>query len=246
MTEAFWHALDATWPAAAEARIGPWIIRNGRGGGKRVSSATALGPVGKTDIAEAQSAMRALGQVPLFRIRDVEEDAELDLLLAESGYAVVDPVVAYRAALGSLSLPSLPPLSAFAHWPPLAICTAIWAEGGIEGERLRIMDRAPLPKAVLLARAEDRSVGAAFVAVSGRTAALHAVMVRPCFRRKGYGRVLLHAACDWALTQGANDLVLLVTAANLPARTLYASFGLQVVGQYHYREATSLQARQNG
>ena len=34
-------AMDATWPAAAMHRAGPWMLRNGAGGGKRVSAATA-------------------------------------------------------------------------------------------------------------------------------------------------------------------------------------------------------------
>ena len=44
---------DGTWPAAAIKRLGPWTLRDGQGGGKRVSAATAEGPVQKTDIRAA-------------------------------------------------------------------------------------------------------------------------------------------------------------------------------------------------
>ncbi|TMV56955.1 GNAT family N-acetyltransferase, partial [Thioclava sp. BHET1] len=42
--EAIFAALDASWPAAALHHAGPWLIREGRGGGKRVSAATAERP----------------------------------------------------------------------------------------------------------------------------------------------------------------------------------------------------------
>ena len=42
MTPAELYAtLEATWPPAARRRVGPWTIRDGQGGGKRVSAATA-------------------------------------------------------------------------------------------------------------------------------------------------------------------------------------------------------------
>lgn len=35
--------MEGTWPAAARLRTGPWVVRDGQGGGSRVSSATAGG-----------------------------------------------------------------------------------------------------------------------------------------------------------------------------------------------------------
>lgn len=236
MTSALWRALEASWPAAHARTVGPWLIREGRGGGKRVSSASATGAWQPGDLPMAEAAMCALGQRPLFQIRP-DQDAALDLALAARGYDVVDPVLAYAAPAPDLAVPAPPPLSAFAIWPPLAICTALWAEGGITGERLAIMARAPGPKAALLARAEDRPVGVAFVALSQDIAAVHALVIRPGVRRQGHGQMLLRAAAGWAVEHGASRLALLVTAANLPARGLYASLGMEVVGQYHYRQA---------
>ena len=72
---AFYAAIDGTWPAAAITRAGPWTIRAGQGGGKRVSAATADGPV--TDLAQAETAMRSLNQTPLFMVRQGEDALEL-------------------------------------------------------------------------------------------------------------------------------------------------------------------------
>ena len=53
-----YEVLDATWPAASMARVGPWTIREGAGGGKRVSAATAETAWTDGDIAEAGTNLR--------------------------------------------------------------------------------------------------------------------------------------------------------------------------------------------
>ena len=66
-------ALDATWPAAARQSMGPWIIRDGQGGGKRVSAATPNSDWTPADIQTAEAAMQDLGQTPLFMITDKDQ-----------------------------------------------------------------------------------------------------------------------------------------------------------------------------
>lgn len=234
MTGLIESTMEATWPPAAVFRVGPWLIRDGQGGGKRVSAATADAAWSDEDIPMAEAAMEKLGQPRLFMIR--ERDALLDQALQSRGYRIVDPVVAYQAETADLVDPALPGMAAFAHWPPLAICRDIWAEGGIGPERLAVMDRVQGPKCAILARTKDRPVGAAFVAIHGNTAMLHALEVRHEARRQGSANNILRAAANWAQDHGANQLSLVVTVANLPARKLYSSLNMEVVGQYHYRQ----------
>jgi hypothetical protein len=58
----YFDVVDATWPPHAITRTGPWLIREGRGGGKRVSAASSAGMAKANDIPQAIEAMRALGQ----------------------------------------------------------------------------------------------------------------------------------------------------------------------------------------
>jgi ribosomal protein S18 acetylase RimI-like enzyme len=225
--------LEATWPPAARHEAGPWTIRDGQGGGKRVSAATAGGPVTAGDIPTAEAAMRALGQSPLFMIRPGE--AALDALLAARGYAAVDPVDGFAARVGDLDLATPPRLSAIPAWPPLAIQREIWAEAGIGPARIAVMERAPAPKTALLARMDDRAAGTAFVGIHDRTAMVHALEIHPRFRRRGLGRHVMEGALHWARQAGATDVALVVTQANAAGQALYASLGLARVGQYHYR-----------
>lgn len=227
-------AMEPTWPAAATHQLGPWLLRRGDGGGKRVSAASALVNVGPIDLPAAEAAMQAMGQMPLFVIRPA--DHGLDDMLDHAGYRIVDPVLLYTAPCSPLAALPLPTLAAFPHWPPLEITRTIWADGGIGPARLAVMERVGLPKAALLGRAADRSAGAAFVAANQGTAFVHALEVRPALRRLGLGRLMLIAAARWASTQGCSHLALAVTAANLPARHLYAALGMVVAGQYHYRQ----------
>lgn len=222
------EVMEATWPPASKHRLGTFTLRDGAGGGKRVSAASVEGAFTQAELDAAEAAMAE----PLMLIRD--GDGELDAELDRRGWRVVDPVVAYAAPVGALTA-DLPPLTAFAHWPPLEIARSVWAEGGIGPARVAVMDRVEGPKAVLLGRIDDRSAGVAFVACHGPEAMVHALEVRESQRRQGLGRNLLHAAANWAASQGASRLSLVVTRQNAAARALYARLGMSVVGQYHYR-----------
>ena len=219
--------MEATWPPARSRREGPFRLREGAGGGKRVSAASCEG-----DWAEADLATLDRMAWPLVLIR--AQDVALDAVLADRGWGIVDPVVVYAAPVAGLAA-DLPALAAFPHWPPLAIARSLWDEGGIGPERMAVMDRVAGPKTAVLARDGDRPAGVAFVACDGAEAMLHALEVRPAHRRRGIGTILLQAAANWAASQGAERLSLAVTERNTGARALYARLGMEVVGQYHYR-----------
>lgn len=232
--ELLYEVMEATWPAADLHRVGPWTIREGNGGGQRVSAATAAEAVEPRDIALAEGAMIQLGQEPLFMIRIGDEN--LDAALAARGYHLHDPVVAYAAPTATLAIPAPDPMTAFALWPPLSIAIDLWAEAGIGPGRLSVMDRVIGPKTTILGRINDRAAGVAFVACHGDQAMLHALEVTPGLRRQGSANNIMRAAAIWAQNQGAKQLSLAVTQSNLTARNLYASLDMEVVGTYHYRK----------
>jgi len=220
--------MQATWPPARAWAQGPFTLRDGAGGGKRVSAASAAGDWAEADIAALEAAMPE----PLMLIRAGDES--LDAALQTRGWRLVDPVVAYAAPVSALEA-ELPPLSAFPHWPPLEVALEIWGEGGIGPARLQVMNRVTTDKAAFLARLGDRPAGVAFAAHHGVEVMLHAVEVRPNLRRQGVGEVLLRAAANWAAGMGASRVSLVVTTRNTAARALYTRLGMQAVGQYHYR-----------
>lgn len=226
-------AMEATWPAASQLRAGGWLVRDGQGGGKRVSSATVAGPQAQHTIDDAIAAHQALGQAAVFSLRP--EDAALDQALADRGFVLKDPVVLYEAPVATLAAEAPERLTSFPIWPPLAIMAEIWDEGHIDGARLAVMARAKVPKTTILGRVEDRAAGALYVACHGDLAMVHALHVAPQMRRKGLARNLMRAAAGWALDQGASRLALAVTRENAEANALYRAMGMREAGQYHYR-----------
>jgi len=230
--------MDATWPAAARHRVGPWQVRQGAGGGKRVSCVTAETAWVPADVALAEEACAQLAQPPLFLVHP--DDGPLDAMLAARGYRLVDPVRVYAIDTATLAWP-VARLTASALWPPLAIMADIWASGGVGPARMAVMDRVRGERTAILGRCRDRAAGCAFVAIDGDAAMLHALYIQPLARRQGTAVNMMRAAANWSQDHGAERLFLAVTAANAPACTLYASLGMQIVGQYHYRllEASS-------
>ena len=228
-----YDVLDATWPAARQITVGPWCVRDGQGGGKRVSSATTTGAIEDTEIAQAEAALRELNQDQLFMIRTGQ--AKLDAALAARGYQVIDPVVAFAAPVAQLTDQPIPRVTALPHWEPLAIVREIWAAGGIGPARVDVMHRVTGPKTAILGRKDDKPAGAAFVAVHDGVAMAHAIEVLPHQRRKGMAQWFMRAAAVWAEAQGAHTIAVVCVRENTAATALYSSLGMQDVGEYHYR-----------
>lgn len=230
------EAVDGTWPAAEFVASGPWVLRRGDGGGKRVSAATTQAADATTDdIAAAEEAMREMGQTPLFMLRPGQSD--LDQALADRGYDVVDPVNIYACPVRKLTEIPIPRVMIFSIWEPLAIMNDIWEKGGIGAARRRVMERVKGPKTGLLSRFNEQPGGTAFAAIHSGTAMVHAVEVLPHQRGQGLGTWMMRGAAFWARDNGAETLAVLCTKDNVGANALYSSLGFDIVGEYHYRIA---------
>ncbi len=232
---AIFEAVEATWPAARLIRQGDVILRDGQGGGKRVSAATAERPLDALQIAQAEQAMEALGQTSLFMIRAGE--TALDQALDARGYEVIDPVVALATTTERLLDTPIPRLKTFCIWEPLAIMREIWAKGGVGPARIEVMGRAAC-KTGVFARHNDRPAGVGFVACHNGIAMVHAVEVLATQHRQGVAGWIMRQAAHWAKAQGAETIALLVTRANTGANGLYSGLGFQEVSAYHYRQKT--------
>ncbi len=229
--------VQATWPPARNYDLGPFTLRDGAGGGKRVSAASVNAAFSPADISAAEAAMRGFGQTPLFVIwPDSPHNQRLDAALAQRDYGIVDPVIGYTAPISALRVQDVPLNDTYPNWPPLAICTDLWAQMGVGPARLAVMVRAAWPKTVILQRNGDHPAGLCFVAIAGNTAMIHALEVLPAHRRQGSAQKIIARAAQWAGQNGAAKLGLVVTRANTPARALYAKLGMVEDGAYHYRQ----------
>jgi len=226
-------ALDATWPASATSRAGGFLLRQGAGGGQRVSAATAEEAPTAAGIAAAEAAMQAAGQVPLFRVRPGEE--RLDALLDAAGYGSHDETNILDGPLEPLAAQEIPRAVAYALWPPLALMEELWTAGGIGPARQAVMARVQVPKAGIIARAEQQPGGVAFAAIHGARVMVHALWVPEIVRRQKTAHRMMICTARWAQDMGARRMGVLCLRHNLAANSLYASLGLEIVGNYHYR-----------
>jgi len=232
--ETLYGVIDATWAPAAMTQAGPWTIREGQGGGQRVSAATANGPVTEADLPQAEEAMRVLGQTPLFMIR--QGDDTLDTMLDARGYEVVDPVNLWIGPAQPLADKAGPRAKAYAVWEPLAVQVDMWADGGIGPGRIAVMHRVAATKTSIIGRFEHTPAATAFVGLHAGVGMIHALEVPEALRRKGVAVRACRQAALWTVQCGGTFISALCTQANTGANALYASLGLGVVGQYHYRK----------
>lgn len=228
--------IDSSWPPERMHQEGPWIIRQDTSGSKRTMAASMVLGSDVTDalaqLETAETTMKGLGQPCMFQIRGASD--ALDDALDARGYAVVDRCTIYAIRAKELAGP-IPHATAWWLWEPLEIQKEIWAEGGIGPGRLAIMDRAASPKTSVIGRVDDRAAGAAFVSGAGKLAMIHGVETLAEHRRKGVGRWMMRAACNWCLENGIEWLTLITVNENVAANALYTSIGMSAVGQYHYR-----------
>lgn len=226
-------AVDVTWPAARFITLGSWRLREGLGGGQRVSAASATSDVTNADIDEAITGMADIDQPPLFMVRP--QDRALDALLEARGFQIKDPVSVRIAPVANMT-GKLPTIAVTPSWPPLSVQREIWAKAGIGPKRIAVMDRVTTAKTSHLGRAGDSPAGTAFVALDGDLAMLHALEVDPQHKRQGVGHNIMIGAANWAAAQGAAWLSVLVVNANQTANTFYQSIGMVDTGLgYHYR-----------
>ena len=231
--ETLYEVIEKTWPAAGIETVGPWTIRNGNGGGKRVSAATAEHKIEPSDVRPAEVAMKKLGQPALFQIRD--NDQELDHILNDEGYQIIDPVVLYAAPIEPMAENLPDRLSGIASFPPLAISCEIWESGGIGSGRIAVMERADCIKTTLLGRVNDHTAGVLYLGIDQGCAMVHAVEVAEGFRRQGVAAKLMAHAARWAADRGAKFMTLVTTTDNTGSNRLYQNLNMARVGNYHYR-----------
>ncbi len=231
--ERLFKAMDATWAPAEITIDGPWKLRRGGGGGKRVSASSTESIVTEQEIVHAEDQMVVMGQPKLFMLNS--KNSTLDEMLELRGYRVVDPVLIYCASAADIAKIESVPLDAIPSAEPLNLMKELWQAGGISAERMAVMKRTQQPKTYLFCRARNSPAGAAFVAIDQGIAMLHALEIASDFQRAGSARRVMSRAAIWAIENGAEFLSVVTTSKNLPARGLFSGIGMQIVGKYHYR-----------
>ncbi|PIB26548.1 hypothetical protein BFP76_11655 [Amylibacter kogurei] len=221
--ETLYDTIDATWAPFEIQTLNGWQIREGRGGGKRVSAATQT--ESNAIIEEAESAMTALGQQHIFMIR--AGFPTLEIQLARRQYSIMDATLIMACETSKIAAKHPVDVSQ----DPSKTQAEIWGAGGIGQERLDVMRRVRVPKTCI----SIQNKAAAFAAIHQGICMVHCVEVIESMRRQGLGKQIMQAVAEWAAQNKAHTVCILVVAANHGAKTMYEKMGLVEVGKYHYR-----------
>jgi GNAT superfamily N-acetyltransferase len=239
-----WAALKS-WPALQQIDYEGWIVRLGDGYTKRANSVTALaGASGDLDrrIAHCEALYRERGLRPLFRLTPYSRPRDLDRVLAERGYGLLDPSLVMTLDLDawrpSHESPVLEPI-ANERWIERFHALDCDRPAQAESHR-RLLERIASP--LLLASlpdAQGRIVSCGLGVLEGTCFGLYDLVVDPGLRNQGHGRRLVHAMLVWAKARGAHHAYLQVMAKNAAAQHLYGALGFIEAYPYWYRVAPS-------
>ena len=109
------------------------------------------------------------------------------------------------------------------------------AKGGIDGDRIAIMERADYSKSSLFTRWDNHPAGTEYVEIHDVIAMVHALEILSSQQRKGVGAIGARHAAIWALAQNAHSRSVICANKNKTANALYTSLRMRLVGGYHYR-----------
>ena len=229
------------WPGLYYVHLGGWLVRLGTGFTRRGNSASPLGP--ELDrllplIPDIRALFAARRRPAIFRVPTIVGPRLDDRLAGLAFTAEGETCVLYGAAA---QVPAAPdPEIRLAARPGrdwLAAMSRLQAHDRRQRAAYpRIASRLAVPAAFASLAVEGETVALAYGAVHRGLLCYESVITDPRRRRSGYARRILAALAAWGMARGVSGFCLEVEAANLGARALYDSFGLESeLYRYHYR-----------
>ncbi len=213
------RALDPTWPGLRRARLGGWLLRQGRGVTGRANSVLAVGDP-EVPFEEALSLAREWYEGPVTLQAVVGGRRAAEALAA--GFVAAKPTIVMTRPAAD----------------PPAVDEEVVGDGspdeawrsicGVSGDRLAEVTVAP----ARYLRLGDRAAGR--VALAGQWAVLTCVEVVEGERGRGLGRRITRALLAEAARLGAKHVALQVEESNAVAIALYDSEGFEEHHRYCY------------
>jgi GNAT superfamily N-acetyltransferase len=233
-------AMNA-WPAAEQMLFDGWILRFTNGYTKRANSInpfreSLLDPVEK--IEQCERIYREKGLPAIFRLTSFLPNAELDSLLEERGYGVVDPTLVLshdlEDGMGNRGIGPGPAVLELEPW-----LDAFYAISGLPGKQRG--DHGAILRGIggerLLAVVVEggKAVACGMGVVEHELVGVFDMITAQEKRGRGLATRLLSGLLQRAQESGARLAYLQVVRANAPARGLYEKFGFRESYHYWYR-----------
>lgn len=233
-------ALNA-WPALQQMLFDGWILRFADGYSKRANSITPLFPSQQNvldKIAVCERLYAAHGLPAVFRLLPFASPQELDRVLAQRGYRVIDQTYVMHCdtqALGRLATPTLAleqvALSDWMHLLSLLHPTSVTQQQ----THARILGLIPATPMYAVLRDAGHVVACGVGVLENDLLGLFDLITESQQRNKGYGTQLVTGMLHWGREHGATHAYLQVLQRNAPAHHLYTKLGFRNAYPYWYR-----------
>lgn len=229
-----------SWPALQQSLFDGWLVRFAQGYTKRANSVTPLYSSllrAEEKIAWCEQLYREKRLPTIFRLLSFsDESQQLDQLLAQRGYTVLDRTLVWSLKLPSEPAPENPALRAMAlgDWLPI-YCQLSDRYSELQQVHHKLLERISSPVIYAALYQNNACVACGLGVLEHEVFGLFDIVTDPEQRRKGYGTQLVTSMLHWGQQQGAQYAYLQVVATNRTAQHLYAKLGFQERYQYWYR-----------
>lgn len=229
------------WPALSTAVHEGWLLRYADGYTKRANSVSAIyGAEGDAEkrIEWCERRYAALGLPAVFKMTPFDRPADLDRLLADRGYEMVDPTIIQTLDLGRISRPHLDRVhiteQLTKEWVE-AFCRMSGVKESHKPAMQRMLETGGVKKGFAVFLHEDQVAACGFGVVENGWIGLYDVVTDATYRNRGFATRMLETLLYWGKEQGATHSYLAVVADNAPARRLYEKLGYEELYRYWYR-----------
>ncbi len=229
------------WPSLSTLLYDGWLLRFANGYTKRSNSISPIyGSTYDLDhkIDECERMYIEHQLRPTFKITPFVQPANLDYILAEKGYSVVDLTSVQTKSLVYIQEPAL-------H--SVKICTELqneWLEDfcrlsstekNLQPTITRMLTNIKTKMGYISLYEGGKVVACGFGVIERAYIGLYDIVTDEHYRNRGFAEQLIWHLLQWGKQNGAEHSYLAVVANNEPARRLYSKIGYSEVYTYWYR-----------
>ncbi len=229
------------WPCLRQMLYDGWILRFANGYTRRANSVNPIYE-GVQDVAEKIRRCEQIYQSKqlrtVFKITPFVHPANLDDVLAESGYEKEAPTSVQTLDLANISAQTTYSIQQWAKPAPE------WVDhfgrmNKVAPENVpalrAILDNIAAMTCFATVQNEDQTVSCGLGVLDGNHVGFFDIVTDPAHRGKGFGTGLMLNILHWAKQNGATKAYLQVMLNNPPALNLYEKLGFKEIYQYWYR-----------
>ena len=235
-------AMNA-WPALQQMLFNGWIVRLAQGYTKRANSVNPLFE-SQLDVVDkviaCEHIFTAQGLPTVFRLTPFASPAQLDQVLAQRGYRVIDPTLVMHLDLQHASIQNTPQGTlreeALHDWLPI-FCRLSEEPLAQHRTHAAMLDLIPATRLLVSLVTNGTVVACGMGVLEQDYFGLFSLVTTPQQRNRGYGTQLVVGMLQWAREHRATQAYLQVMQSNTPARHVYTKLGFQEAYRYWYRIA---------